>query len=109
MTALLVALGAAVGAGLRFAVATRLDRQLPWGTLLVNVFGSFVLGYLIGSAAGHDEVSLLGVGFCGGLTTYSAFSVQTYSGGWRLGSIYVALTLVLAIPACALGYALGRL
>ena len=48
MTALLVALGAAVGAPLRFLAGRLLDRRLHWGTLAVNLVGSFVLGALVG-------------------------------------------------------------
>ena len=105
MTALLVALGAAVGAPLRWWVSTRLDRdgRTPWGTLAVNVAGSLVLGLLSGSAADGDAVALLGTGFCGGLTTYSAFAVQAAARG-RAGAAYAALTVVGSLAACALGF-----
>lgn len=106
MTALLVALGAAVGAPLRFVVATRLDGRLPWGTLAVNVAGSFLLGLLSAASLSSDELALLGVGFCGGFTTYSAFSVQTHGLGPRLGAAYAAATIAVSLAACALGFAL---
>ena len=77
VTPLLVALGAAVGAVTRFWVGHHLDGRTPWGNLLVNVAGSFVLGLVVGSGASSDALALLGTGFCGGLTTYSAFAVQT--------------------------------
>ena len=77
MTPLLVALGAAVGAVVRFWVGHHLDGRTPWGTLLVNVAGSFVLGLVVGAQPSPDALALLGTGFCGGLTTYSAFAVQT--------------------------------
>ena len=72
MTALLVALGAAVGAPLRYLVdrfvQRRHDSVFPWGTLAVNVAGSFLLGLLAASINGI-WLTFLGTGFCGGLTT----------------------------------------
>jgi CrcB protein len=102
-----VAAGAAVGAPLRFLVAGRLDRRVPWGTLLVNVAGSFLLGWLSGAAVGGSVEALLGVGFCGGLTTYSAFAVQAHERGPRLGTAYAAGTLTAVLAAAAAGYALA--
>lgn len=86
MTLLLVALGAALGAPLRYVVAHLLDGPVPWGTVLVNVAGSFLLGLFGGLALTGDTVAFLGTGFCGGLTTYSAFAVQTHARGWRTGT-----------------------
>lgn len=85
MTALLVALGAAIGAPLRYladrAVRARHESVFPWGTFTVNVTGSFILGFLIqGSAAHHvpgGVSALLGTGLCGALTTYSTFGYET--------------------------------
>ena len=105
MTALLVALGAAVGAPLRFVIATRLDGRLPWGTFAVNVSGSFLLGLFSALSLTTGEMALLGVGFCGGFTTYSAFAVQTHGLGPRQGAAYAALTVVLSLAACAVGFA----
>ena len=107
MTLLWVALGAAVGAPLRYAVAHLLDRRVPWGTVLVNVVGSFVLGLLSGSALTGAAPALLGVGFCGALTTYSAFAVQTVERGPRVGLVNVLLTVPPALAACAAGFALA--
>ncbi len=109
MTPLLVAVGAALGATLRFHVAHRLDHPLdhgfPRGALLVNVSASFVLGLLSGAAVSADGLALLGAGFCGGLSTYSAFAVQTRDqGSTRAGATYAALTIGLALGACALGF-----
>ncbi|WP_193609446.1 CrcB family protein [Nocardioides lijunqiniae] len=106
MTALLVALGGGVGAALRFLVGRRLDRELPLGTLLVNVAGSLLLGVLSGLALDGDALALLGTGFCGGLTTYSAFAVQTHALG-RRGAAYAAVTVLAALGACGLGFWLG--
>lgn len=107
MTALLVALGAAIGAPLRYALATRLDGRLPWGTLAVNVSGSFALGVLSALSLSEDGLALLGVGFCGGFTTYSAFAVQTHALGVRRGAAYAGLTIAASLAACALGFALA--
>jgi CrcB protein len=104
VTALLVALGAAVGAPLRFVIAVRLDGRLPWGTFTVNVTGSFLLGLLSAASLSSNELALLGVGFCGGFTTYSAFSVQSHALGARLGAAYAAATIAISVAACALGF-----
>lgn len=109
MTALLVALGAAVGAPLRFHLATRFDARFPRGTFAVNVVGSLLLGFFAARALDDHAYALLGTGFCGGLTTYSAFAVQTV----RLGPgvlrplLYAGATLVVSLAAAALGFAVG--
>jgi fluoride exporter len=85
MIALLVMLGAAVGAPLRYladrAVQARHDSVFPWGTFTVNITGSFVLGVLIHGVAVHAVPGslnvLLGTGLCGALTTYSTFGFET--------------------------------
>ena len=108
MTVLYVALGAAVGAPLRYVAGHLLDRRVPWGTVLVNVLGSFLLGVLSGAAVSGAPLALLGVGFCGALTTYSAFAVQTVDRGPRLGLLNVALTIPCALLACTLGFVLAH-
>jgi fluoride exporter len=85
VTVLLVALGAAVGAPLRYladrAVQARHDSVFPWGTFAVNVTGSFILGLLTRGATVHvvsgSAIALLGTGLCGALTTYSTFGYET--------------------------------
>jgi CrcB protein len=108
VTVLLVALGGAAGAALRFLTAHHLDGRVPWGTLLVNVTGSFLLGLWSGLALTGDTLALLGVGFCGGLSTYSAFAVQTHARGPRLGTAYAVATIGLALAACAAGFLVGQ-
>ena len=83
LIALVVAVGAAVGAPLRFAVERRLASPWPWGTWIVNAVGSAVLGALVGSlsAGGCTDsapvlVAFVGVGFCGSLTTFGGFAAQ---------------------------------
>jgi CrcB protein len=107
VTAVLVALGAAVGAPLRHLAGHHLDQRLPWGILLVNVVGSFLLGLFVALCLSGWSLALLGAGFCGGLTTYSTFAVQTARLGPRHGSLNAVGTLVLALLAATLGYALG--
>ena len=107
MTVLLVALGAAVGAPLRYVTAHLLDGRLHLGTILVNAVGSFLLGLFSGLAIDGDQLALLGTGFCGGLTTYSSFAVQSHDRGRVLGSVTVVVTLVPALLLCALGFWVG--
>jgi CrcB protein len=82
VTWLLVAVGAAVGAPARYLADRALQRRhltiYPWGTWVVNVTGSLVLGALVGASGGSGPWSaLLGTGFCGALTTYSTFGYET--------------------------------
>jgi len=113
VTLLLVALGGAVGALVRFLVDRafgRLDPVLPWGTLTVNVVGSALLGGLAGAgAAVPDPVwHLAGVGFCGALTTWSTLGYETVrlatSGGRGYAVLNVGLTLVVGLAAAGLGW-----
>ena len=107
MTGLLVALGAAVGAPLRYLAGHLLDRRFHWGTLVVNLVGSAILGALMGAAVDGDSLALLGTGFCGGLTTYSAFAVQSVRGGRRRGTAYVVMTIAGCLAAATLGHLLA--
>lgn len=83
--ALVVGLGGAVGAISRFvvdgAVQDRSSGVLPLGTMSVNVLGSFVMGVVSGvlvfHGAGRSAVAIVGTGFCGGLTTWSAYTWET--------------------------------
>jgi len=105
MTVLLVAVGAAVGAPLRYlvdrAVQARHDSVFPWGTLTVNAVGSFLLGCLIGASVGSPVFALLGVGLCGALTTYSTFGYETVQLA-RTGSRLYALLNVIGSIAVGL-------
>jgi CrcB protein len=103
MTLLLVALGAAIGAPLRYltdrAVQARHDSVFPWGTLTVNVTGSFVLGLLTGLPVNASVAALLGTGFCGALTTYSTFSYETLRLAQTGARFYAVLNVVASIVA----------
>ncbi len=103
---LLVALGGAVGAPLRFVAAHHLDRALPWGTLLVNVVGSTLLGAFAALALGGAAYALLATGFCGGLTTWSSFAVQVHRTPGTRGAAYAVGTLALSLLGCVVAFAL---
>lgn len=116
MTVLLVALGAAAGAPLRYVVdrviQARMDSVFPWGTLAVNVVGSFVLGVIAGRADVSDEVmALAGAGFCGALTTYSTFGYETarlFEDGARWYAMgNVAVSVVAGVAAAGAGWWVG--
>ncbi|WP_322920284.1 fluoride efflux transporter FluC [Nocardioides renjunii] len=103
MTALLVALGAAVGAPLRFALS-RLDGTFPTGMLLVNTVGSGLFGVFAALTLGDAAWALLGTGFCGAFTSFSSFAVQAVERPSAVGGTYVVATTVLSIAACAVGW-----
>ena len=107
MTALLVALGAAVGAPLRYVVA-HLDGRWPTGTLVVNALGSGLFGLFAALSLGDAGWALLGTGFCGAFTTFSSFAVQAVDRPARTAAAYVVATTLLAVGACALGWLLGN-
>lgn len=117
MTVLLIALGAAVGAPLRYltdrSIQSRHDSLFPWGTLTVNVIASLILGVLTGAGSRLDPdlALLIGTGFCGALSTYSTFGYETMrlsQDGDRFFAVAnVALSLGVGIGAAALGWAVG--
>ncbi|PZG46562.1 fluoride efflux transporter CrcB [Spongiactinospora gelatinilytica] len=110
MSYLLVALGAAVGAPLRYltdrVIRARTGSDFPWGTFAVNVAGSALLGFLAALPADGALMALFGAGFCGALTTYSTFGYETVrlvTEGWRAraalnagGSVAAGLTAAYA-------------
>lgn len=120
MTWLLIALGGAVGAPLRYladrAVQARHDSVFPWGTFAVNAAGCLVLGVLTGLAtagvAGPELRALLATGLCGALTTYSTFSYETLRlaerGRFLLAASNVAASALVGLGAVFLGLALAR-
>ena len=113
MTWLLVLVGGAVGAPARYlvhnAVQHRARPTLQVGTLIVNVVGCFVLGCLVGASSEHVRL-LLGTGFCGALTTFSAFGWETskldLDGHRAAAALNVALSVGLGLAAAALGVTL---
>ena len=107
MVTLLVALGAAVGAPLRYVIGHGLDGRFPTGLLLVNTLGSGLFGLFAALSLGDAGWALLGTGFCGAFTSFSAFAVHTVERPTRLATAYVLATTGLAVGACTLGWVLG--
>lgn len=118
MTAVAVLLGGALGSTARFLtdllVQSRHRSRMPWGTLAVNVLGSFLLGVIAADyASGSTAYALLGTGLCGGLTTFSTFSFETVrlaeSGHLRTAVANVALSLTLGLAAVWAGWTVAGL
>jgi CrcB protein len=103
VNALLVVLGAAVGAPARLLVSRAVAGER--GTLVVNVVGSLLLGLFAGLASA--PYALLGVGLCGAFTTYSTFAVEAGTMPRRASAAYVVTSVVLCCLACAAGLALA--
>jgi CrcB protein len=109
MRELLIALGAGVGAPARYLVDKHLKKvhtvDLPVETLLINILGSFVLGFTVHRSA--DLSYLVGTGFAGAFTTWSTFMVEVHdqfqSRKHLRGIVYLVLTLILGVTAAALG------
>lgn len=117
MIALLVIVGGAIGAPLRYFTdrftGTQHDSVFPWGTLTVNVAGSLVLGIVAGSNSSPAVTALVGTGFCGALTTYSTFSYETYKLVQERSLLLAVLNLVISVlagvGAAGLGISIGRI
>ena len=122
-TYLLVALGGALGSVARFWfsgwLASRWGEIFPWGTLIVNVSGSFAIGFLsaFSQPGGRHWISaesrtFFMVGVCGGYTTFSSFSLQTFhlvkDGEWLYAGANATLSVALCFGAVWLGYILAR-
>lgn len=115
-----VALGGAIGASARYMTnlaALRLAGPgFPWGTLAVNVAGSFLMGLLVGLLAQRDAQRLapfLMTGVLGGFTTFSAFSLDALTlwerGQTGLAALYVAGSVLLSLAGIVAGVAAGRM
>lgn len=123
MSYLWVTLGSAFGGLLRYAITRMMltfSVNFPYGTLLINVLGSFVIAYFgtltlqSGKYPASDNLRLfVMVGICGGFTTFSSFSLQTFdlmrSGGWGRALANVVLSVVLCIAAVAAGHRVAQL
>ena len=112
MKVLLISLGAAIGAPLRYLIDQRVKSArkffLPIETLLINVLGSFVLGITVHRSANIGF--LFGTGFAGAFTTWSAFALESHdlfkSKRHWIGWSYLGLTLTLGVLAAAAGNAI---
>jgi CrcB protein len=117
-----IAVGSAIGGVARYwcsGVAARLiGETFPWGTLIVNVVGSFIIGFVATLTAPEGRIFIgstarLGImaGFCGGYTTFSSFSIQTLNlmndGEWVYAGANVVLSVVLCLVAVWLGHVLA--
>lgn len=119
MTYLYVAVGGGLGSMARFWLASAMTRltglDFPWGTILINVAGSFVIGAFASLVVVHERVEMpadarvfVMVGLCGGFTTFSSFSLQTLDLA-RAGRPDLALANVaLSVAACLLAVAAGH-
>jgi fluoride exporter len=116
MTVILVVVGAAVGAPLRYItdrlLQGRHDSRFPWGTFMANMAGSWVLGFLYALPAAHAAQVLIGTGFCGALTTYSTFSYETVvlakSGARTMAALNVAASVLAGLGAAYCGMAIAQ-
>ena len=116
---LLVFLGGGVGSVLRFLISRNLNQvsAIPLGTLLVNFSGSLIIGLILGMGVKQEMLSpnttlLLATGFCGGFTTFSAFSFENQAllkaGDYLNFGIYSAGSIFLGIAAVLIGLWLSK-
>jgi len=119
-----VALGGALGTTARYwlsgAVARAVGETFPWGTMVINIGGSFVIGFF-GALTGPDGRWFVGstarqfvmIGICGGYTTFSSFSLQTLNlandGEWFRAGANIGLSVALCLIAVWVGVALASL
>ncbi|HWJ09261.1 MAG TPA: CrcB family protein [Nocardioides sp.] len=108
MSALLVALGGAVGSALRYALGQRYDDRWHPGTLAANTGASLLLGACAGWALEGSALALVGTGICGGLSTYSSLMVQTRDLGAARGAAYLVATIALGLAAATVGFVVAR-
>jgi CrcB protein len=115
---LVVMIGGAIGTFARYAIsvlALPLSRELPWGTIFINITGSFFIGFFGTLTLAHgrfpasENVRLfVMVGFCGGYTTFSSFSLQTLDlmrgGTLTRAGVNVVASIIFCIIAVALGH-----
>ena len=119
-TIFLISIGAIIGANLRYFVAQSLSKlsiAFPYGTLAINISGSFVLGFFMiwtteRILADPRWRLLVAVGFCGGYTTYSSYAYETFAlveqAQWLSAALNIVVTNALCLGAVILGAALAR-
>jgi CrcB protein len=121
---LLTFIGCALGGVFRYLgtllIARFFGEGFPWGTLVVNVVGSFLLGLVLGNGfvvkdvwLSHDGAfAYVALGFCGGLTTFSTFSLQTFSlvsdQAWGKALANIVGSVALCVFCVLSGYAIGE-
>jgi len=117
-----VALGSAIGGVMRYAISRMMEpvsQGIPWGTIVVNITGCFIIGYFGtvtlagGRFAEPPAVRIfVMVGICGGFTTFSSFSLQTFellrTGRWGLALGNVLISVVVCLVAVGAGHRLAQ-
>ncbi len=116
-----IAIGSAIGGLSRYWLGGLIQRAhggpFPLGTLVINVTGSLLIGFLLRysldtSAVSAEMRGFLTIGFCGGYTTFSTFSWETVAliedGDWRRASLYILASVILSIAGTIAGVALAR-
>lgn len=114
---LLVGMGGFVGSVLRYLVSVAMSGSvtgiLPWATFTVNGVGSLLIGIFLAVAGQGSWYFLLVAGFCGGFTTFSAFSAELFAmvrgGNYGQAGIYIVASVAVCILAVWLGMTLGKL
>ena len=112
-----VAVGSAIGGMARYLVGSWAQRysSYPWGTLAVNITGSFIIGwfasYALANSLRPEMRAFVAIGICGGFTTFSAFSHESMmmlrDGHWLRAGAYVAGSVILSLLAVLAGAAVG--
>jgi fluoride exporter len=117
-----IAVGSALGGVARYwcsgAAARLIGETFPWGTIIVNIVGSFIIGFFATLTGPDGRIfadtltrQFVMIGFCGGYTTFSSFSLQTLAlvqdGEWLLASANIALSVIACLLAVWAGYALA--
>jgi CrcB protein len=116
MTVLLIALGAAAGAPIRYltdrSVQSRHDSVFPWGTFIVNVTGSALLGFIAALPWHGTAATVTGTAFCGAFTTYSTFGFETLKLAGDRAFLFAALnaaaSIIAALGAAYFGMAIAQ-
>ena len=116
-----IAAGSAAGGVCRFLLTTLIQQRVtgsfPTGTLIVNVTGSFVLGFIVRYALATPAVTpefraLLTIGFCGGYTTFSTYSFETATliedARYERAAVYAVLSVLLALGGTFAGFVAAR-
>jgi CrcB protein len=109
----LIAVAGAAGVLARYGITQALGAHAaPWSVLAINVAGSFALGALAGAGASEDVRAIAGIGFLGGFTTFSTFSLDVFAeldaGRPGRALVYVVLSVGLGVGAAAAGWVAAR-